>query len=184
MKLLIHVCCAPCLIGVKLALDKWAENQNIDIEPTCYWYNPNIHPYTEYKSRLEALKNYTSKNNIELVIDDKYGLVEFTTNVIGDLQNRCEYCYSSRIEKASKYASDNNFDAFTLSLLVSPYQKHDLLRKIGERYALKHNIQFLYCDARTDFREGQKSARENGVYMQKYCGCIFSEQERYKIDLF
>lgn len=179
MKLLIHVCCAPCLIGTKLTIDRWAEKENIDIDMVCYWYNPNIHPYTEYKSRLDALENYALKNNITLIIQNKYGLVEFSKNVIDDLQNRCGYCYSSRIEKAAKYAADNNFDAFTSSLLVSPYQKHELLRETGEKYAVEYNTQFFYCDARVNFREGQKIARETGVYMQKYCGCIFSEEERY-----
>jgi len=179
MKLLLHVCCAPCLIGTKLAIDKYAETQNIDIDLTCYWYNPNIHPYTEYKSRLKALEEYTLKNNIKLIIRDEYGLIEFTKNVIDDLQNKCGYCYSSRIEKTAEYAADDKFDAFSTSLLVSPYQKHEHLKETGERYAIIYNTRFFYCDARPFFREGQKSAREYGIYMQKYCGCIFSEQERY-----
>ena len=180
MKLLIHVCCAPCLTGSKLAIDSWAKNQNIDnIDLTCYWYNPNIHPYTEYKSRFRALEQYVCENNIKLIVRDEYGLIEFTKNVIGDLQNRCGYCYSSRINPTAKYAAENNFDAFTASLLVSPYQKHEFLREICERYALEYNTRFFYCDFRDNFREGQKLSRERGIYMQKYCGCIFSEQERY-----
>ena len=179
MKLLVHTCCAPCLIGTKLTIDDWAEKQNIPVELACYWYNPNIHPYTEYKARFEALGEYALKNDINFISCDEYGLVEFTKNVIDDLQNRCGYCYSSRLEKAAKYAADNNFDAFTTSLLVSPYQNHELLRATGEKYAAEYNTQFFYCDARGNFREGQKSARASGIYMQKYCGCIFSEQDRY-----
>jgi predicted adenine nucleotide alpha hydrolase (AANH) superfamily ATPase len=87
-------------------------------------------------------------------------------------------CYSLRLDKVAKYAKDNGFDAFTTSLLVSPYQKHDLIKELGEKFALKYNIKFYYQDFRPFFREGQAMAKEMGLYRQKYCGCIVSYNER------
>ncbi len=172
MKLLLHTCCAPCSVYCIDSLRK--EN----IEPTVYWFNPNIHPYTEYKARRDCLKEYTKSIGVEAIFEENYGLKDFCKNVIGDLDNRCQnYCYPVRLEQTAKYAKENGFDTFSTTLLVSPYQKHDLLIKVAEQMAKKYDIDFLYRDFRVGFREGQNKARELGLYMQKYCGCVFSEQQ-------
>jgi len=173
-KLLLHTCCAPCLIGTMPVIEKTG-----DFETSCFWYNPNIHPYMEYKSRLNSLIEYTSNNNISLIIKDYYGLVEFTQNVISDLTARCLYCYETRIKETAKYAKENGFALFSTTLLVSPYQNHEKIKEVCEKYAGEFEVGFLYGDFRVNFREGQKSAREKNIYMQKYCGCVFSEEERY-----
>ena len=119
--------------------------------------------------------------NFELIINEEYGLKKFCKNVIDDIEKRCiNYCYPVRLEQTANYAKENGYDAFTTTLLVSPYQKHDELKKICEKIAKQYNIDFLYRDFREGFREGQAKARELGLYMQKYCGCIFSEEERYQ----
>jgi len=174
MKLLMHTCCAPCSVYCIESLRK--EN----IEPTLYWYNPNIHPYMEYKMRKETLEKYSEIINIKTIFNNVYGLDEFCLNVIGDLENRClNYCYKERLEKTVKYAKENGFDAFTTTLFVSPYQKHEEIKKMCDELAKKYKIEFLYRDFRVGFREGQAKARELGLYMQKYCGCVFSEKDRY-----
>ena len=174
MKLLLHTCCAPCSVYCIDSLR--AEG----IEPTVYWFNPNIHPYMEYKARRDTLKQYTDMINIEAIFEENYGLKEFCKNVIDDLDNRCsKYCYKVRLEQTAKYAIENGYDAFTTTLLISPYQNHEELIRIGQKIAEKYNIEFLYRDFRPGFREGQAKARELGLYMQKYCGCVFSEEERY-----
>jgi hypothetical protein len=148
-----------------------------DIEPTIYWYNPNIHPYKEYKARRDCLKEYTKSINVKAIFEEEYGLKEFCKNVVSDLENRCSnYCYRVRLEQTAKYAKENGYDAFSTTLLVSPYQKHEALKEIGEELAKKYGIEFIYRDFRIGFREGQNKAREIGLYMQKYCGCIFSEE--------
>ena len=81
--------------------------------------------------------------------------------------------------EAVKYAADHGYDAFTSSLLISPYQNHELLKAVGETMGKKYGVEFYYRDFRPGFREGQAKAREMGLYMQKYCGCIFSEEDRY-----
>ena len=174
MKLLMHTCCAPCSVYCIESLRK--EN----IEPTLYWYNPNIHPYMEYKTRKDTLKQYAEMTHVKAIFEEEYGLDSFCKNVINDLENRCtNYCYITRLEKTVKYAKENGFDTFTTTLLVSPYQKHEELKKICKMLADKYKINFLYRDFRVGFREGQAKARELGLYMQKYCGCIFSEEDRY-----
>lgn len=175
MKLLMHTCCAPCSV---YCIDSLREE---GIEPTLYWYNPNIHPYIEYKTRRDTLIDYAKMINVPLIINEEYGLKEFCKNVIGDLNNRCvNYCYRVRLEQTVKYAKGNGFDSFTTTLLVSPYQKHDEIIKLCNELADKYEIDFVYRDFRVGFREGQAKARELGLYMQKYCGCIFSEEDRYE----
>ena len=170
-KLLLHACCAPCLAGALPMIG--------DFEISCFWYGPNIHPYTEYKARLDSLAAYAEKNNINLVVRDYYGLAEFVRNVINDLNRRCGYCYRLRLEETAKQAKEGGYDAFSTTLLVSPYQDHEKIKEIGEKYAKEIGIPFFYGDFRSNFRQGQKTAREGGAYMQKYCGCIFSEEERF-----
>jgi hypothetical protein len=172
MKLLLHTCCAPCSVYCIDSLRKEG------IEPTSYWFNPNIHPYMEYKARRDTLIEYSKQINLNLIVDENYGLREFCKNVVDDLDNRCKnYCYPVRLEQTAKYAKENGYDCFSTTLLISPYQNHEALKEVGEQMAKKYGIEFLYRDFRPGFREGQNKARELGLYMQKYCGCVFSEEE-------
>lgn len=174
MKLLMHTCCAPCSV---YCID---ELRSENIEPTVYWFNPNIHPYMEYKARRDTLKEYTKLIGVQAIFEENYGLREFCKNVVDDLENRCvKYCYRVRLEQTAKYAKENGYDTFSTTLLISPYQNHEALKQIGEEMAQKYDITFLYRDFRPGFREGQAKARELGLYMQKYCGCVFSEESRY-----
>lgn len=174
MKLLLHTCCAPCSVYCIDSLR--AEG----IEPTVYWFNPNIHPYMEYKARRDTLKQYTEMIKVDAMFEEDYGLKEFCKNVIGDLENRCSnYCYKVRLEQTAKFAKENGYDSFTTTLLVSPYQNHEELIRICQEMAKKYGVEFLYRDFRPGFRDGQAKARELGLYMQKYCGCVFSEEDRY-----
>ena len=176
MKLLLHACCAPCSIQCVQAL------ADEDLRPTLFWYNHNIHPYTEYRSRLDALQNFSKDKDLSLVIEDEYGLQPFIKAVsVVDAEEgkRCIICYRMRLEKTAIFAAANGYDAFSTSLLISPYQNHELIKAIGEELAAAQGIEFLYRDFRSFFRISQKQAREAGYYMQKYCGCIFSEEERY-----
>ena len=169
MKLLLHICCAPC----SAACIKVLREEEIDV--TGYWYNPNIHPFKEYESRLNALKEYSKMIDLNVVYNDYYGLKEFTKNVVNILDNRCGYCYLTRLENTVKYAKENGYDAFSTTLFISPYQKHDLIKKICENLSEKYNIKFLYKDFRPYYYEGKAMFKETGLYMQKYCGCVFSE---------
>lgn len=175
-QLLLHTCCAPCSVACVQALR--AEG----LAPTAYWLNPNIHPFTEYRARRDALTEYAKAVDMPLVMEDQYGLRAFltATDASTDYDDaRCGICYTMRLEQAAAYAAANGFQAFSTTLLISPYQRHSLIRQIGEQAAASHNITFLYRDFRPIFRDGQREARAMGLYMQKYCGCIYSEEERY-----
>jgi len=178
MKLLLHCCCAPCSLSCVNSL------RNEGIEPELLWYNPNIHPYTEYSSRRDCLAEFAGNEKLKLAMSDEYGLRLFLNEVFPEMSGtqqvkRCEICYRMRLEKTASFAAQNGFSAFTTSLLISPYQDHDAIRRVGEEVSKKYGVDFLYRDFRPLFREGQSAARSAGFYMQKYCGCIFSEEERY-----
>jgi len=173
-KILLHCCCAPCSLSVVKSL------RDENLEPELFWYNPNIHPYTEYNERLACLKNFAQNENLQLLnANEEYGLRFFLKETALDLENRCMQCYRMRLEKTASFAASNGYDSFSTTLLISPYQDHDCIRRIGEELAQKYNIAFFYKDFREFFREGQAQAREQKFYMQKYCGCIFSEEERF-----
>ena len=150
-----------------------------------YWYNPNIHPFTEYSSRRDSLSLFAEKNKLPLIIEDDYGLRSFVKavengNCAGPTKAaRCAFCYRLRLGKAARLAAEEGYDAFSTTLLISPYQDHELLKQIGEEEAVNCGVKFFYRDFRPHFREGRQQAREAGYYMQKYCGCIYSEEERY-----
>ena len=174
MKLLLHTCCAPCSV---YCIEKLRKD---GIEPTLYWYNPNIHPYTEYKNRRDCLKEYAELINIKLILNDEYGLDNFCKSVSNNINTRCiNYCYPVRLRKTFEYAKQNGYDTVTTTLLYSIYQNHNFIKKYMEKLSKEYGIDFLYVDFREGFWKGHEKARELGLYMQKYCGCIFSEEMRY-----
>ena len=149
------------------------------IEPVSYWYNPNIHPYQEYKARRDTLMAYAPSVGVELIVQEDYGLRDFCRAVAEDIDHRCGRCYRLRLEQTARYAAEHGFQSFSSTLFVSPYQDHELLRQTAEEVSAQYGVTFLYRDFRPGFRQGQQEARELGLYMQKYCGCVFSEEDRY-----
>lgn len=170
MAVLLHICCAPCSVE---CIDALREEGS---ELCGYWYNPNIQPYAEYRMRRDTLIEYAKRVDLPLELADGYDLRAWV-NMLPNLDDRCGACYASRLDRAAAYAAEHGFEAYSTTLLISPYQRHDLIREIGERIGRKHGVEFLYRDFRPRFRRGQYRAREMGLYMQKYCGCVFSEEE-------
>lgn len=173
MKILLHICCGPCSIIPLQTL------RGEGHEVTGFFYNHNIHPYQEYRRRLDAVVEYAQVTGLEMNILDEYRLEEFLANVATEPESRCSYCYLSRLETSARSASENGFDAFTSSLLYSRYQRHDEIRQTGESLAVKYGVRFHYDDYRSGWQEGIKVSKELGLYRQQYCGCIYSEKERY-----
>jgi hypothetical protein len=172
MKLLLHTCCAPCSVYCIKTL------RSENIEPTLYWYNPNIHPYAEYKARRDCLVEYAKSKDAKLVLEDAYGLDGFCKNVVDKITTRCQdYCYPKRLRQVFEYAKKNGYDTVSTTLLYSIYQKHEFIADLMEALASEYGIEFLYRDFRAGWQEGQDEARAAGLYMQKYCGCVFSEEE-------
>ena len=173
MKTLLHICCAPCANQCIAAL------REEKIAVTGFWYNPNIHPFTEYRARRNCLWEFAKTIDLPLLEQDQYALRPFVREVAEDIANRCIKCYEMRLFETARTAKEQGFDNFTSSLFISPYQNHELMKSVAERAAETYGVEFLYRDFRELFKAGQAFAREQGFYMQKYCGCVFSEEERY-----
>jgi len=173
MRTLLHICCGPCSI---YPVD-YLREKGMDIHG--YFYNPNIHPYTEYVKRMETLQKYAANIEMPLNCDDDYRLEEFLRKVVHRETTRCLGCYTLRLEEAARAAQKGGFDSFTTTLLVSPYQKHELIREIGLEYGQKYGVPFYYADFRPGYRQATVRSRELGMYRQQYCGCIYSEKDRY-----
>ncbi|MCI1821075.1 MAG: epoxyqueuosine reductase QueH [Megasphaera sp.] len=173
-KVLLHCCCAPCSLSCINTL----REDNMD--PVAFWYNPNIHPWKEYQARRDCLLEYASTIHMEVRIQEEYGLIDFVQHIICDVNHRCTYCYEHRLETTARYAAEHGFQYFTTTLLASIYQQHDMISEAGQRFGKQYGVTFLYRDFRPYFRAGNNEARTLKFYMQKYCGCIFSEAERYQ----
>jgi len=174
MKLLMHVCCGPC--AMYPVQDLLRQGYQLG----GYFYNPNIHPFQEYSKRREGAVQMARHLEIPLQVAEAYRPELYFREVAFHERERCRHCYALRLREAARFAREQGYDGFTTSLLVSPWQKHDLLRQLGEAAGREAGIPFFYHDWRRNFSEGRRQAKLLGLYRQQYCGCLFSEQERYE----
>lgn len=172
-RILLHTCCGPCSIYPVSAL----RSENFAVHG--FFYNPHIQPYQEFEKRLKTLQAFAGTVELPLIIRADYDLETFFRQVAFRETNRCIYCYSLRLYAAARLAKKSRFDAFTTTLLYSRHQKHELIASICEEVSRKHGIAFLYRDFRAGWGEGQQRAKALGIYRQQYCGCIYSEMERF-----
>lgn len=176
MRILLHTCCAPCTIYPLDVLTR--EGHRV----TACYFNPNIHPYREWERRLHTLRDYLQGRGVDLQVDDDYDLKAYLQAVLpwaDDPARRCPLCYHLRLDEVGRRAAAEGYEAFSSTLLVSPYQDHDQVARAGREVAAARGVPFLYRDFRTGWKEAVRISRELGMYRQGYCGCIFSERERY-----
>ncbi len=173
MNILLQICCGPCAIYPLQKLRLTGQ------KVTGFFFNHNIHPYQEYQRRLEAVRQLADNHSLEVIYRDEYLLEEFLAAVADAPSERCLYCYSSRLEATAAKADEMGFDAFSSTLLYSRYQNHDQIKLAAEKAAARHGISFYYEDFRPGWQEGIRLSKELGLYRQQYCGCIYSEKERY-----
>lgn len=173
MDLLLHTCCGPCATYSTGYLSQ----KGFDL--TMYYYNPNIHPYKEWKRRKESLETFSELKNLPLIMEEEYDMPEFLRKVVFHEQERCGFCYQIRLEKTALKAKELGIDWFGTTLLISPYQNRDLICELGEKLARQYKLSFCTDDLRPGFRKSQQLARELDLYRQGYCGCIYSESDRY-----
>jgi len=173
MNILLHICCAPCAISPLEELRK--EGHRVG----GFFYNPNIHPYSEYLKRKREVEMYSKETDLTVTYAD-YDLEDYFQHIVYNeaLESRCPVCWWLRIEKAAKFAKENGFDAFTTTLLGSIYQDQETIKAICEDIAKKLGLKFHYEDFRPGFKKAHDTAKAKGMYCQNYCGCIFSEKER------
>ncbi|MEM3396095.1 MAG: epoxyqueuosine reductase QueH [Thermoplasmata archaeon] len=175
--LLLHICCAPCFTYVRKVL------REKNIEFTGYFYNPNINPLEEFLLRAETLKKFASQMGDKVIFNFSYPYRDYIARFLA-LENegkiRCSACYEGRLRTAAKFAKKHDYRAFSTTLLLSPYQKHELLVETGKRIADEEGLDFYYEDFRPGFKESIELAKNYNLYRQNYCGCIFSEYERHE----
>ena len=169
----MHICCGPCTIYPLKDL----RTKGFDV--TGLYYNPNIHPYMEFSRRRQTLADYSEKAFLSVIWAPGYPMEAFLRQVATLEGDRCEYCLHSRLAYTAQTALREKYDAFTSTLLYSKYQKHNLIRQIGEDLSRKLGLDFYYEDFRVGWSEGVKISRDLQMYRQSYCGCVYSEKERY-----
>jgi predicted adenine nucleotide alpha hydrolase (AANH) superfamily ATPase len=173
VKILLHICCGPCTIYPLRIL----REEGHDIRGL--FFNPNIHPYQEYARRRDTLISFAGQEQLPVILEEGYPLEDFLRQVAFREEERCRICYRIRLSRAAKAARQEGCDAFTATLLYSRYQKHDLIRQVAETVAEAEGIPFFYRDFRAGWSEGVRVSKERAMYRQPYCGCIYSEKERY-----
>ena len=168
---------------------------------TGFWFNPNIHPYDEYGSRLNSVKKLASEWGTDVHYIEEYKPEDYF-NILGiagpdlirntdsnsinasEISNippfpeRCASCYMLRLERTARHAGENSFDAFSTTLLISPYQDFEKIAAAGKELEKKYNVEFHLKDFRPYYRDAMNLSKELGLYRQKYCGCIYSKKER------
>ncbi len=172
-KMLLHICCAPCSIYT------WRRFQQEDFEVKGFFFNPNIQPSREFLRRMKTLRFLAGAEKKEIIYHEDYPLEEFLLKIMESREERCAVCYRWRLEKTAACAREKGITFFSTTLLLSPYQKHELVKETGEKAASKFGLKFVYADLRGGFRNSMEMARDKELYRQGYCGCIFSEKERY-----
>ena len=173
MSILLHICCGPCAIYPLEVMKK----EGVKVHG--YFYNPNIHPFQEFKKRLAAVEELFVSEDLPVLYHREYGLRMYLRQVVFNEESRCGLCYDMRLLEVVRQAMKMRADAFTTTLLYSRYQNHEMIRFKAEELARKHKIPFFYHDFREGWQQGIEMSKNMGLYRQSYCACIYSEQERY-----
>jgi len=173
LKLLLHTCCAPCAIYPVKAL----RAEGLDVMG--FFYRYNIHPFTECLKRQETLQAYADQIDLRVIFQEGYDLEGFIQNVVYREKDRCNYCYHDRLRSTALLAKRGKFDYFSSTLLYSKFQKHDVIKSMGDSIAKSVGIPFLYEDFRLGWQQGIHASKNLGMYRQQYCGCLYSEKERF-----
>lgn len=188
-KLLLHACCAPCSSYV-------IEYLSAFFDITIYYFNPNIHPQSEYERRLEELKVFLSKFPLALQNSVKLEVAEYNPEIFFDavktreqpeLQEepergeRCRRCYEFRMKKAFEFAVNNKYDYFTTTLSISPYKDAVKINTIGYTFDNLSDVKYLPADfkKKNGFLRSLQLSSEYGLYRQDYCGCVYSMRSKH-----
>ena len=179
MKMMLHCCCGPCSTYSLESL------RNEGFKVYGHFYNPNIHPYKEFELRKKSFEKFASSMAFDVKIEEEYGLYTFLDEVMSAYKVRslrCARCYHMRLLKTAILAKDMGFDCFSTTLTISPYQDHETIKQAGEDISKEVGVKFEYRDFRAGYKSSIDKSKQMELYRQQYCGCIFSEKERYLPD--
>lgn len=171
--MLLHICCAPCATAT---VDVFRAG---GARLTGVFFNPNIHPYSEHRLRYDTLLAYAGKIDLPLIGEPVYDVAAWLRQVSDNPEKgiRCRVCISRRLRFTADLARAAGFGSFSTTLLISPWQEHEIIREEGERAAAVAGVEFAYRDLRPEYQRSREMSRVAGLYRQKYCGCIYSEAE-------
>ena len=172
-RVLLHICCGPC--GIFPVESLRAEG----LEVTGFFFNPNIQPFQEYARRRDAAREMSASLGLRMLWKEDVEIKDWLRQMAFREEFRCELCYHLRLTQAAAYARQGKFDYFSSSIFYSRQQKHELAREVAEAVAKEQRVGFLYRDFRPGWKQGIERSIEIKLYRQQYCGCIFSEYERY-----
>jgi predicted adenine nucleotide alpha hydrolase (AANH) superfamily ATPase len=174
-RILLHICCGPC---AAYPLERLREEE---FQVTGFWYNPNIHPSQEHDRRRESAGKIAQATGMSMMDHPAYEMVRFLREVVGQEHTgqRCQICYGLRLGRTAQVAAQEGFDAFATTLLISPHQDQEAICRIGEEVGEAEGVEFYIEDFRLGWARGRRLARQHDLYRQQYCGCIYSEWERY-----
>ncbi len=172
MRVLLHICCGPCAIYPATFLRAQAHQVG------GFFYNPNIQPYAEYRRRQDAVVTMSERLELDVIYhhdDDE----EFSRRVsaLPDRARQHELCWRLRLAETARVARDNGFEAFTTTLLASPYQDIEAIGRIGRQVAAAAGTDFLFHNFRRGFPDSHRRSKEWELYRQNYCGCAYSQKE-------
>jgi len=173
MKLLLHICCAPCAIYPVDGL------RQKDFEVMGFFYRNNIHPFTECMKREDTLRAYAQQTGLRVIFQEGYDIEGFLQNVVFREAHRCRFCYHDRLMTTARLARRGKFDYFSSTLLYSKFQNHDTIAEIGKAVGKSAGVRFYYEDFRKGWKTGVETSKQMGMYRQSYCGCIYSEKQRF-----
>ncbi len=171
----MHACCAPCATHVVNVLRE-------KYEVVAYFYNPNIHPESEYHLRLKNMIKLAEVYELPLIVGE-YEVDRWFKKIKGyenerEGGKRCEKCFELRLEETAKLAKEIGASIFTTTLTISPHKNAKTINSIGKNLADKYKIKFLEADfkKKDGFKKSVEESKRLGLYRQNYCGCIFSKR--------
>jgi len=190
--MLVHICCS---VDSHFFLEK-LQLDFPDEKLTGFFYDPNIHPYSEYQLRLLDVKRSCKKLGIEL-LEGEYDFENWMQAVRGlekepEKGARCEVCFDKRFSVSAQKALSLGEKKITTTLLVSPLKSQEQLKRVGDEFYEKHGVEFIAVDYRSGggTQDQSRVTKEEQLYRQDYCGCLFGltmqreQQERLMDEMF
>lgn len=186
-EVLLHTCCAPC----SSAIVEWLLGNGV--QPTIFYYNPNIYPREEYEIRKQESKRHAESLGIRW-IDGDYSHESWLKGVCGlegepERGRRCEQCFTLRLTETARKAKELGIRYFATTLASSRWKSLEQIERAGlaaEQIANSSTLQSFNPSTlpvrfwAQNWRKGGLQERRNQLlreyhfYNQQYCGCEFS----------
>ena len=190
--MLVHICCS---VDSHFFLEK-LQADFPDEKLTGFFYDPNIHPYSEYRLRYLDVKRSCKTLGIEL-IEGEYDYENWLEAVRGlekepEKGERCSVCFDKRFDVSAHKALEMGEKKFTTTLLVSPLKSQEQLKVSGDAFYASHGVEFIAVDYRSGggTQDQSRVTKEQQLYRQDYCGCLFGlamqreQQDRLMDEMF